>query len=278
MKSLRLGKTILWSSVAALLLVTGATAATTFNNQEVGYTVCIDSKSKALSFPGTEKCKPGQKKLILGAKGAKGDIGATGATGAAGALGATGAAGAAGATGAAGAEGAEGPAAIWISASDLVNSAHTSSYPNVSMANIMFDGYWHNVVKIIDSQGTYNPATATIALPESWRTSGNVYATVYYAGEKTDGNIRMEIGYDGTKIGDKPFTAGYQEPCANATPKIAYALQTCTKKISDLIYATDDLSVIEVNRYSYEYAGLDSPDTNTGDLYIYGIKIENRTP
>ena len=267
MKSFRLGKTILWSSIAGLLVVTGATAATTFNNEEVGYTVCIDSKTKALSFPGTEKCKSGQKKLILGAKGVKGDTGASGAAGAA---------GAAGATGATGATGSEGPAAIWISASDLVSTAHTANYPNVSIANIMIDGYWHNVVRIVESKGTYNPATATIALPESWRKSGNVWATVYYSGNKTDGNIRMEIGYDGTKIGDKPFTAGYQEPCADATPKIAYALQTCTKKLSDLIYATDDLSVIEVNRYSYEYAGLNLPDTNTGDLYIYGIKLENR--
>ena len=273
MKSMRLGKTFLWSIVGALLFVTGATAASTFNNAEVGYTVCIDSKSKALSFPGTNKCKAGQKKLILGAKGAKGDAGAAGAMGATGAAGAT---GAVGETGAAGATGAEGPAAIWISASDLVNSAHTTTYPNVSMANITFDGYWHNVVKIVDSNETYNPATATIALPESWRTSGNVYATVYYAGNKTDGNIFVEIGYGGTKIGDKPFTAGYQFPCANATPKIAYALQTCTRKIS--VLSTHDLSIIEVNRYSYEYAGLDSPDTNTGDLYIYGIKIENRAP
>ena len=94
MKSFRLGKTILWSSIAGLLVVTGATAATTFNNEEVGYTVCIDSKTKASSFPGTEKCKSGQKKLILGAKGVKGDTGASGAAGAAGATGATGATGA----------------------------------------------------------------------------------------------------------------------------------------------------------------------------------------
>lgn len=270
MKSLRVGKAALWSGVAALVLVTGASAAGTFNNADTGYTVCVDSKTKALSFPGTEKCKSGQKKLILGAKGATGDAGAAGA------VGATGADGAAGAVGATGAVGAEGPAAIWLTPADLVTDAHAALNPNVSIQSISVDGYFHNVVRIVENNKTWNTATTTISLPDSWKKSGNVWATVYYAGNKTDGNIRMSIGYGGAKIGDKLTTAGYQEPCANATPKVAFGLMTCSKKISELIYETDDISIIEVSRYGYEYSGLNLPDTNTGDLYIYGIKLEKR--
>ncbi|MFZ9922658.1 MAG: hypothetical protein ACO3E4_07080, partial [Candidatus Nanopelagicaceae bacterium] len=185
--------------------------------------------------------------------------------------------GATGATGPVGATGKEGPAVIWLSPSELVNAAHTNSFPNVTLESINVAGYSHNVVRIAESQGTYNPATAIISLPESWRSSGNVYATVYWTSNKTDGNIKMSIGYGGAKLGDVLTTAGYQEDCASTSPETAFVLQTCTKKISDVIYLNDHISIIEVNRYAYLYPELTNPDTNTGDLYIYGIKLENRS-
>jgi hypothetical protein len=157
-----------------------------------------------------------------------------------------------------------------------VHPSLAAKFPAVSLASVDVDGYSQFVAKIAENDTTWNMVQATVAIPESWRTSGNVYATVYWAAEKTDGNIKFEIGYGGLTMGEVPSTAGYQESCADSSPETANVLQSCTKKISDLIYETDELSYISVNRYGFIDNELKDPDTNTGDLYIYGIKLELR--
>jgi hypothetical protein len=299
MNILKRSKVILWASLAGLVVVTGASAAGTFNNAETGYTICVDKKTKAVTFPGTEKCKSGQSKLIIGAQGLKGDTGATGpaglegpagvpglngtngVNGADGANGANGADGVNGANGAEGATGPSGPSVMWISPVDLVHPALAANFPNVSLASVTTPTtgggeYKQFVAKIAENNFYWNIVQATVAIPESWRKSGNVYATVYWAAEKTDGNIKMQIGYAGLQIGKVPLSAGYQEFCANSIPTTANVIQTCTKKISDLIYADDEMSYVSLNRYGAQSAGLENPDTNTGALYIYGIKLELR--
>jgi hypothetical protein len=292
-------RVILWASLAGLVVVTGASAAGTFNNAETGYTICVDKKSKVITYPGTEKCKSGQTKLIIGAQGLKGDTGATGAAGlegpagvpgldgangangADGADGANGADGAIGETGADGATGPSGPSVIWISPIELVHPALAANFPNVSLASVVTStttggDYKQFVAKIAESNDTWNPVQATVAIPESWRKSGNVYATVYWAAEKTDGNIKMNIAYGGLQIGQAPTTHGWNDECANSSPTTAKVIQTCTKRISDLFDVNDEMSYIALTRYGYQYAGLENPDTNTGALYIYGIKLELR--
>lgn len=289
MNILKRSKVILWASLAGLVVVTGASAAGTFNNAETGYTICVDKKTKAVTFPGTEKCKSGQSKLIIGAQGLKGDTGATGPAGLEGPAGVpglngtdgvNGADGATGETGADGATGPSGPSVIWISPVDLVHPALAAAYPNVSLDYAVTPtengNYRQYVAKIAENNVFFNPTRATVAIPESWRKSGNVYATVYWSAEKTDGNIKMHITYGGLQIGEAPVTAGWSEDCANSTPTTAYVIQTCTRKISDVIYADDEMSYIAVNRYGAQSAGLENPDTNTGALYIYGIKLELR--
>ncbi len=299
MNILKRSKVILWASLAGLVVVTGASAAGTFNNAETGYTICVDKKTKAVTFPGTEKCKSGQSKLIIGAQGLKGDTGATGAAGlegpagvpglngtngvngANGVDGANGADGATGETGADGATGPSGPSVMWISPVDLVHPSVTAEFPTVTLGSVdvVVDGggyYRQYVAKIAENNTYWNMVQATVALPESWRTSGKVYATVYWAAEKTDGNIKMEIGYHGLQIGRVPTTSGYQESCANSTPTKVNIIQSCTKKISDLIYPNDEMSYISLNRYGNIEGAVSNPDTNTGALYIYGIKLELR--
>jgi hypothetical protein len=284
MNILKRSKVILWASLAGLVVVTGASAAGTFNNAETGYTICVDKKTKAVTFPGTEKCKSGQSKLIIGAQGLKGDTGATGAAGLEGPAGVPGLNGTNGVNGADGADGAtgpSGPSVIWISPIELVHPALAANFPNVSLASVVTStttggDYKQFVAKIAESNDTWNPVQATVAIPESWRKSGNVYATVYWAAEKTDGNIKMNIAYGGLQVGQAPTTHGWQEDCANSSPTTAKVIQTCTKRISDLFDINDEMSYIALTRYGYQYAGLENPDTNTGALYIYGIKLELR--
>jgi hypothetical protein len=74
------------SSVALLVLTlvlggVGAQASGVLNSPSGGYLVCVNSKTKVVTHPGTSNCPKGSKKLVLGAQGATGITGLTGATG-----------------------------------------------------------------------------------------------------------------------------------------------------------------------------------------------------
>lgn len=59
----------------------GAQATGLLNNSSGGYLVCVNSKTKVVTHPGTSSCPKGSKKLVLGAQGAAGTNGLTGAAG-----------------------------------------------------------------------------------------------------------------------------------------------------------------------------------------------------
>ena len=68
--------------VLALIVVgVGAQAAGLLNTKSGGYLICVNSKTKVVTHPGTSKCPKGSKKLVLGARGVAGPAGLTGATG-----------------------------------------------------------------------------------------------------------------------------------------------------------------------------------------------------
>lgn len=74
------------SSVFLLVLAlivggVGAQATGLLNTKSGGYLVCVNSKTKVVTHPGTSSCPKGSKKLVLGAQGAAGTNGLTGATG-----------------------------------------------------------------------------------------------------------------------------------------------------------------------------------------------------
>ena len=64
-----------------LFMGSAAIASGVINSPETGYTMCVDSKTKMISHPGTSKCPKGTTSLILGAKGEDGAAGLTGAAG-----------------------------------------------------------------------------------------------------------------------------------------------------------------------------------------------------
>jgi hypothetical protein len=65
------------------LLVGGisAQASGVLNSPAGGYLICVDSKTKLITHPGTSKCPKGSKGLVIGAAGKDGAIGLTGAAG-----------------------------------------------------------------------------------------------------------------------------------------------------------------------------------------------------
>ena len=68
----------------------GAQATGLLNTSSGGYLVCVNSKTKVVTHPGTSTCPKGNKKLVLGAQGLQGVPGLTGATGLSGKDGAAG--------------------------------------------------------------------------------------------------------------------------------------------------------------------------------------------
>ncbi len=62
----------------------GAQAAGVLNSPSMGYLVCVNSKTKVVTHPGTTSCPKGSDKLVLGARGAAGVDGLAGAAGIAG--------------------------------------------------------------------------------------------------------------------------------------------------------------------------------------------------
>jgi hypothetical protein len=68
----------------------GAQATGLLNTSSGGYLVCVNSKTKVVTHPGTSRCPKGSKKLILGAQGVGGTNGLTGAAGLSGKDGAAG--------------------------------------------------------------------------------------------------------------------------------------------------------------------------------------------
>ena len=65
------------------LLVGGisAQASGILNSPSGGYLVCVNSKTKVVTHPGSSSCPKGSKKIVLGAQGAAGANGLTGAVG-----------------------------------------------------------------------------------------------------------------------------------------------------------------------------------------------------
>jgi hypothetical protein len=85
MKFTRFPRFFLGLGVGVLFSVTAAYAINVDNTPETGYLLCVNSKTKAVTYPGVLKCPSGSKALELGAQGAEGPMGVTGATGATGA-------------------------------------------------------------------------------------------------------------------------------------------------------------------------------------------------
>ena len=82
LSSLSRNKSSVFLLVLALIVGgVGAQATGLLNTSSGGYLVCVNSKTKVVTHPGTSSCPKGSKKLVLGAQGAAGTNGLTGAAG-----------------------------------------------------------------------------------------------------------------------------------------------------------------------------------------------------
>ncbi len=136
-----------------ILLVFGisAQAAGILNTPTNGYLVCVNSKTKVVTHPGTSTCPKGSKKLILGAQGPQG---------------LTGAAGLAGTNGKDGLDGKDGktlwngikdPENTWGAPGDMfINSATKTLFGPKNL-----DGTWPAGVSLVGPKGDQGPVGLT---------------------------------------------------------------------------------------------------------------------
>ena len=61
--------------VGLTLAGTAAYSANAFNTPETGYFLCVNSKTKIVTYPAKQNCPTGTTRLILGAQGPQGEIG-----------------------------------------------------------------------------------------------------------------------------------------------------------------------------------------------------------
>jgi hypothetical protein len=144
------------SSVFLLVLAlivggVGAQAAGLLNSQASGYLVCVNSKTKAITHPGTSTCPKGSKKLVLGAQGVAGVDGVTGAAGL------SGKDGAAGKDGKTLWNGVKDPESTWGAPGDMfINSVTKTLFGPKNL-----DGSWPAGVVMVGAQGATGLTGAT---------------------------------------------------------------------------------------------------------------------
>jgi len=125
----------------------GAQATVRINTASGGYLVCVNSKTKVVTHPGTSTCPKGNKKLVLGAQGV---AGANGLTGAAGLPGKDGAAGKDGKTLW---NGVKDPESTWGAPGDMfINSVTKTLFGPKNL-----DGSWPAGVSMVGPQGAQGP-------------------------------------------------------------------------------------------------------------------------
>ena len=181
-------KSIALMSAAALVLG-GLTAQASgiLNTPAGGYLVCVDTKTGAVTHPGTSKCKKGQKRLILGAQGPVGAAGANGANGQDGLVGASGLPGKAGNT-------------LW---SGNGAPASTLGIPGDSYLDVAgkkihspkgIDGIWPAGISIVGPQGPQGPGGSGPAGPAGPAGTAGVSAPVVTGSDCIGNKCTYKVG------------------------------------------------------------------------------------
>jgi hypothetical protein len=103
------GRFIIGLIIGIVLTGSVAYSANIFNTPETGYLLCVNKKTKIVSYPASQKCPSGTSKLILGKQGIQGEKGEKGDLGPQGIQGITGEMGPQGERGSTGPQGIQGP-------------------------------------------------------------------------------------------------------------------------------------------------------------------------
>ncbi|MFL2600192.1 MAG: beta strand repeat-containing protein [Flavobacteriaceae bacterium] len=138
-------------------------------------------------------------------------------------------------------------------------------------------GYSINLIPFPEGTGTVmGGVLIPLMMPSNWN-RGNVTVTFYYSCSAADGNIRFNTGARRYGTGDVNIT--YPVSPFYLTPSAAWTLNkhTYTQSVGDYSANSVDDSILIINFSRYAYQPQTYGDTNTGDMYIHGIRIAYST-
>lgn len=138
-------------------------------------------------------------------------------------------------------------------------------------------GYSINLIPFPEGTGTVmGGVLIPLMMPSNWN-RGNLTVTFYYSCSAADGNIRFNTGARRYGTGDVNIT--YPVSPFFLTPSAAWTLNkhTYTQSVGDYNANSVDDSLLIINFSRYAYQPQNYGDTNTGDMYIHGIRIAYST-
>ena len=134
-------------------------------------------------------------------------------------------------------------------------------------------GYTINLIPFPEGTGTLmGGVLIPLMMPSNWN-RGNVTVTFYYSCSAADGDIYFKTG--ATRYGTSDANITYPVAGFDLTPTAAWTLykHTYSQSVGDFSTNSVDDSLLIINFSRYGYQPQTYGDTNTGDMYIHGIRI-----
>jgi hypothetical protein len=140
-------------------------------------------------------------------------------------------------------------------------------------SSILFPPGYYITSYVFGNGGSTNEShlDISIPLPSDWDGSPMTLKG-YYSGEKADGTFKMMIGSSYIGLGDNSIMS------PASTLSLTVDAPTTFYGFSKTLYMGnynegDVILRLQISRYDYEYEGLSNPDTNTGLMYLHGVKV-----
>jgi hypothetical protein len=134
-------------------------------------------------------------------------------------------------------------------------------------------GYSINLIPFPEGTSTLQGGVLIpLMMPSNWN-KGNVSITFYWSCSAADGDIYFKTGARKYGTGDLNIT--YPVAGFDLTPSAAWTLykHTFTQTVGDYNSNSSDDNLLIINFSRYGYQPSTYGDTNTGNMYIHGIKI-----
>ena len=134
-------------------------------------------------------------------------------------------------------------------------------------------GYSINLIPFPEGTGTLQGGVLIpIMMPSNWN-KGNVVVTFYYSCSAADGDIYFKTGARRYGTGDQNIT--YPVAGFDLTPAAAWTLykHSYTQSVGDYNSNSTDDTILILNFSRYGYQPQTYGDTNTGNMYIHGIRV-----
>jgi hypothetical protein len=142
---------------------------------------------------------------------------------------------------------------------------------------VLINGFYQQVATLKETTTDWASLKNMIPMPTGWKDSSAVEATVYYSVSATDGDVYMTLAAEAYSVGDELAVPRSRPPNTLCeAPDETGVIYSFTHALSTAMDAGSGIDLLEFNVMRYMISGGSSvcEDSNTGDVYIHGVKIE----